>query len=92
MQIVYTSAGIVAVTLASKEQAMQHPHVDQCVKLRQSIPELQLNGGAVGVVCSTWFAPSTAYEVEFRAPGVADPLRVLLLEQQLEFAIATLDG
>ena len=63
---------------------MQHPQVDQCVRLRQSIPELHLADGAVGVVCSTWFSPHTAYEVEFRSPGVPDPLRVLLLEQQLE--------
>jgi hypothetical protein len=69
---------------------MQHPQVDQCVRLRQSIPELQLRGGQVGVVCSTWFAPHTAYEVEFRSPGVPDPLRVLLLEQQLEPAAAAI--
>ena len=63
---------------------MQLPQVDQCVRLRQSIPELQLAGGVIGVVCSTWFAPHTAYEVEFRRPDAPDPLRVLLLEQQLE--------
>jgi hypothetical protein len=81
-------AGRVAASFSSKEQAMQHPQVDECVRLRQSIPELHLAGGAVGVVCSTWFAPHTAYEVEFRRPGVPDPLRVLLLEQQLELAAA----
>ena len=69
---------------------MQHPQVDQCVRLKHSIPELQLQGGAVGVVCSTWFSPHTAYEVEFRSPGVDDPLRVLLLEQQLEVAAAAM--
>ena len=66
---------------------MPRPQVDQCVRLWQSIPELQLAGGLVGIVCSTWFAPHTAYEVEFRRPGVPDPLRVLLLEQQLEPAM-----
>ena len=63
---------------------MMHPQVDQCVKLKQSIPELQLPGGAVGIVCSTWFSPHTAYEVEFRGAGLCAGMRVLLLEQQLE--------
>jgi len=63
---------------------MHTPQIDQCVRLKQSIPELSLEGGAVGVVCSTWFSPQTAYEVEFRMPGLTDALRVLVLESQLE--------
>ena len=63
---------------------MHAPQVDQCVRLKQSIPELSLPHGAVGVVCSTWFAPQTAYEVEFRTPGLTDSLRVLVLANQLE--------
>ena len=63
---------------------MHAPQVDQCVRLKQSIPELSLEGGAIGVVCSTWCSPQTAYEVEFRTPGLADALRVLVLESQLE--------
>jgi hypothetical protein len=63
---------------------MHTPQIDQCVRLKQSIPELQLPDGAVGVVCSTWFAPQTAYEVEFRTPGLPDAMRVLVLENQLE--------
>jgi hypothetical protein len=61
-----------------------HPKVDQCVRLKQAIPELQLQGGAVGVVCSTWFSPHTAYEVEFPVNGLCAGMRVLLLEKQLE--------
>jgi len=61
-----------------------HPKVDQCVRLKQSIPELHLQGGAIGVVCSTWFAPHTAYEVEFEVGGLCTGMRVLLLEKQLE--------
>jgi len=63
---------------------MHAPQIDQCVRLKQSIPELQLEGGAVGVVCSTWFAPQTAYEVEFHTPGLTEAMRVLVLENQLE--------
>ena len=64
---------------------MHAPQVDQCVRLKHSIPELALPDGAVGVVCSTWFAPQTAYEVEFRTPGLTtDALRVLVLASQLE--------
>jgi hypothetical protein len=68
---------------------MTQPQVDHCVRLKHSIPELQLPGGAVGVVCSTWFSPQTAYEVEFRSPGLTDVLRVLVLGHQLEEVAAT---
>ena len=64
---------------------MSTPQIDQCVRLKHSIPELSLPDGAVGIVCSTWFAPQTAYEVEFRPPGLSDSLRVLVLESQLEW-------
>jgi hypothetical protein len=47
----------------------------------QDIPELQLQRGDVGVVCSKWFAPTEAYEVEFGLPG---PTRALLLAEQLQ--------
>jgi hypothetical protein len=49
----------------------------------QDIPELQLQRGDVGVVCSKWFAPTEAYEVEFGLPG---PTRALLLAEQLQLA------
>ena len=48
---------------------MRQPHIDDFVRLTQDIPELSLNRGAVGVVRSTWFAPTVAYEVEFHKIG-----------------------
>jgi hypothetical protein len=60
---------------------MRTPHVDDTVRLTQDIPELQLQRGDVGVVCSMWFAPTEAYEVEFGLPG---PTRALLLAEQLQ--------
>jgi len=47
------------------------PEVNQSVRLIKDIPELGLHSGEVGVVRSKWFAPSTAYEVEFQPPGTA---------------------
>ena len=60
---------------------MRQPHVDDRVRLTQDIPELLLQAGDVGVVCSMWFAPTEAYEVEFGLPG---PTRALLLAEQLQ--------
>ena len=45
---------------------MRQPSVDDQVRLTQDIPELWLTKGECGVVRSTWFAPSVAYEVEFQ--------------------------
>lgn len=61
---------------------MVHPQIDQCVRLKQPVPEAELPQGAIGVVCSTWFAPQTTFEVEFRPPGTGDIVRVLLLDYQ----------
>lgn len=63
---------------------MRRPHVDDFVRLTQDIPELSLNRGELGVVRSTWFAPSVAYEVEFHKIGHDYQTRALLLEQQVE--------
>ncbi len=63
---------------------MRRPHVDDFVRLTQDIPELSLNRGELGVVRSTWFAPSVAYEVEFTRIGHDYQTRALLLEQQVE--------
>ena len=60
---------------------MRQPHVDDVVRLNQDIPELELQCGQVGVVRSTWFAPTVAYEVEFDPAG--DCKRALLLERQV---------
>jgi len=60
---------------------MRHPHVDDFVRLNQDIPELELERGQLGVVRSTWFAPTVAYEVEFPLEGLGK--RALLLERQV---------
>jgi hypothetical protein len=60
---------------------MRQPHVDDFVRLNQDIPELELQRGQVGVVRSTWFAPTVAYEVEFDFDGPGK--RALLLERQV---------
>lgn len=63
---------------------MRQPHVDDFVRLTQDIPELSLNRGEVGVVRSTWFAPTVAYEVEFHSIGNDYQTRALLREEQVE--------
>jgi hypothetical protein len=50
----------------------------------QDIPELSLNRGEVGIVRSTWFAPSVAYEVEFRNIDRDYQTRALLQEEQVQ--------
>ena len=63
---------------------MRHPNVDDFVRLVQDIPELALQRGEVGVVRSTWFAPSMAYEVEFHPVGHNCETRALLRAEQIE--------
>lgn len=63
---------------------MRSPHIDDFVRLMTDIPELALNRGEVGVVRSTWFAPSVAYEVEFHQIGHDYQTRALLLPDQVE--------
>jgi len=63
---------------------MRKPHIDDQVRLNQDIPELHLRSGMVGVVRSTWFAPTTAFEVEFDVEGAGT--RALLLERQVTVA------
>ena len=65
---------------------MTRVNADECVRLTQDLPELGLHHGDVGLVCSTWFEPNTAYEVEFpsRAPG--GQVRALLMPNQIQKA------
>jgi hypothetical protein len=56
------------------------------VRLKQDIPELGLRSGEVGLVCSTWFAPTTAVEVEFQPAGFSYKTRALLLSNQIQKA------
>jgi hypothetical protein len=60
---------------------MRQPHIDDYVRLNQDIPELELQRGQLGIVRSTWFAPTVAYEVEFDQEGALR--RALLLERQV---------
>ena len=62
---------------------MRTPHIDDQVRLVEDIPELFLFRGEVGIVKSTWFAPTVAYEVEFHQVGLAYETRALLLQEQL---------
>ena len=62
-------------------------HVSRMVRLLNDIPELGLRTGEVGVVCSEWMAPTTAYEVEFRSTsGFVHATRALLLGHQIQDA------
>ena len=63
---------------------MRSPHIDDFVRLTMDIPELALIRGEIGVVRSTWFAPSVAYEVEFLQIGHDYQTRALLLAEQVE--------
>ena len=62
---------------------MRQPHIDDFVRLTRDIPELALHRGEVGVVRSTWFAPSTCFEVEFHC-GLDCETRALIMGEQLE--------
>jgi hypothetical protein len=62
--------------------------VDEYVRLKQDIPELGLVCGEVGVVCSTWFSPTPAVEVEFQPRGFSYKTRALLLASQFSKADA----
>jgi hypothetical protein len=63
---------------------MRLPHIDDFVRLTSDIPELSLRRGDVGVVRSTWFSPTTAYEVEFHPIGISSETRALLLAEQVQ--------
>lgn len=53
------------------------------VRLMQDLPELGLYRGAIGLVCSTWFDPNTAFEVEFQ-PDKCSRVRALLMPNQIQ--------
>jgi len=62
---------------------MRQPSIDDFVRLTQDIPELGLGRDEIGIVRSTWFAPSVAYEVEFHPRGQQHQTRALLLAEQV---------
>ena len=64
---------------------MRTPHVDDVVRLTKDIPELFLSRGEVGVVCSTWFSPVAALDVEFTQIGSDQQTRRALVSlEQVE--------
>lgn len=63
---------------------MRNPIVDDFVRLTRDIPELALTRGEVGIVRSTWFTPSVAYEVEFHKVGQPHQTRTLLMPEQIQ--------
>jgi hypothetical protein len=63
---------------------MAELRVDQRVRLMNDIPELELRSGCEGVLCSKWFAPQAAYEVEFEIPGMFFKTRALVLAEQIQ--------
>ncbi len=69
---------------SAMEDAMRNPTVNDRVRLTQDIPELLLRQGDLGVVCSTWFYPAPAYEVDFLPAGLNEHTRALLLSEQLQ--------
>lgn len=63
---------------------MQAPEVNGSVVLLEDLPQHGLRSGEVGVVCSTWFAPQPAYEVEFQPRGSTTRARALVMQNQIQ--------
>jgi hypothetical protein len=63
---------------------MTQVRAEELVRLTQDLPELGLYRGAVGLVCSTWFDPNTAFEVEFQPDGQDSRVRTLLMPHQIQ--------
>jgi len=63
---------------------MAELRVDQRVRLLESIPDLNLRSGDEGILCSQWFSPQPAYEVEFEIAGAFFKTRALLLADQIQ--------
>ena len=59
---------------------------EERVRLIRDVPELGLRRGDVGRVCSTWFEPNTAIEVEFQFGAVGGRVRALLMPDQFQKA------
>ena len=57
---------------------------DERVRLTTDLPELGLRRGDTGVVCSTWFDPGTAFEVEFQPHPPGCSVRALLMRNQIQ--------
>ena len=62
---------------------MTEIQVDEQVQLIQDIPEMGLHRGEVGTVCSTWFEPAVAYEVEFQREIPDCSIRAMLTLKEI---------
>jgi hypothetical protein len=62
---------------------MKEIRIDEHVQLIQDLPELGLHRGQIGRVCSTWFGPATAYEVEFHPEMQGCSIRALVMLKQI---------
>ena len=71
---------------------MREPRIDDVVRLTRDVPQMSLSRGDLGVVRSTWFAPTTVYEVEFQRIGLDHQLRAMLLPEQVELEDPQLVG
>jgi len=70
--------------LQRRGDVMPHLKPAELVRLTQDLPELGLHRGDVGSVCSTWFEPNTAFEVEFQLDGEGSRVRALLMPNQIQ--------
>jgi hypothetical protein len=63
---------------------MAEINAEERVRLMQDVPDLELHRGDTGVVCSTWFDPSTAFEVESQSDAPGRAVRALLMPHQIQ--------
>ena len=63
-------------------------HCGQLVQLRCAVPDLDLQVGQIGVVCTRWFEPMDFYELEFQSP--LNPARVRIVLEEQQFALLSL--
>jgi hypothetical protein len=71
---------------------MRAPTVNDTVRLTVDIPHLSLHRGEKGVVRSTWFSPTTVYEVEFHQIGSDTDTRTVCQPEQLELEEPAVQG
>lgn len=70
---------------------MRNPAVDDVIRLKRDIPNLNLHKGDTGIVRSLMCAPNSAYEVEFSL-GLDARTRAVLMKDQLEIAAADFES
>ena len=63
---------------------MRQPEVGDYVRLTLDIPDLWLQRGEEGIVCSTWYGPIVCFEVEFHPAECGEAKRALVPVEKLE--------